>query len=255
MNKQAEKKQTQALEEDYRYKEYDAQITARLFSYLRPYAWLVVAAAAIMTSTSLINLARPWIISQIIDVGIGEHSTTYLFRMVVVYLGLNAFNALAMTGRINIMAWVGTSAIRTMRNQVFRKFQELSIDFFSEHEVGRLMSRMTTDINRVRELISWSVIFLISDAINLIGTVVIMFSMNARLSLISFAVIPVMAVATELWRRRARDAYRAARRANSIVNADLQENINGVRVVQSFSRQESNYRRFADVFNLTMAHL
>jgi len=243
------KKQTQVLEEEYRYREYDAEIAGRLFSYLKPYAWWVVAAAAVMASTALINLSRPWIISQIIDVGIAEGNPGYLAQMVLVYAGLNAFSALAVMGRINIMAWVGTSVIRKMRNQIFEKFQELSLDFFSEHEVGRLMSRMTTDVNRVQDLVTWSVIFLINDVINLVGTIAIMFSMNARLSLVSFSVLPVMIVATEMWRRRARDAYREARRANARVNADLQENINGVRVVQSFSREAHNYRRFSEELN------
>jgi ATP-binding cassette subfamily B multidrug efflux pump len=243
------KKQTQVLAEEYRYKEYDAEIAGRLFSYLKPYAWWVVAAAAVMAATALINLSRPWIISQIVDVGIAKGNPGYLAQMVLVYAGLNAFSALAVMGRINIMAWVGTSVIRKMRNQIFEKFQALSLDFFSEHEVGRLMSRMTTDVNRVQELVTWSVIFLINDVINLVGTIVIMFSMNARLSLVSFSVLPVMVVATEMWRRRARDAYRVARRANARVNADLQENINGVRVVQSFSREAYNYRRFSEGLN------
>lgn len=243
------KKPTETLEEEYRYKAYDAQIAGRLFSYLRPYAGLVVAAAIIMTVTALINLSRPWIVSQIIDVGISGQNASYLSRMVLVYLGLNAFNALAVAGRINLMAWVGTTVIRKLRNQLFEKFQELSMDFYSEHEVGRLMSRMTTDVDRVRDLVTWSVIFLINDLINLIGTIVIMFSMNARLSLVSFAVLPIMGVATEVWRRRAREVYRWARKAIARVNADLQENINGVRVVQSFSREEANYRRFADELN------
>jgi ATP-binding cassette subfamily B multidrug efflux pump len=243
------KKPTETLEEEYRYKAYDAQIAGQLFSYLRPYAGLVVAAAIIMTVTALINLSRPWIVSQIIDVGISGQNASYLSRMVLVYLGLNAFNALAVTGRINLMAWVGTTVIRKLRNQLFEKFQELSMDFYSEHEVGRLMSRMTTDVDRVRDLVTWSVIFLINDLINLIGTIVIMFSMNARLSLVSFAVLPIIGVATEVWRRRARETYRWARKAIARVNADLQENINGVRVVQSFSREEANYRRFADELN------
>jgi ABC-type multidrug transport system fused ATPase/permease subunit len=240
------KKSTAVLEEEYRYKPFDAKIAGRLFSYLRPYAGLVLAAAVIMAAIALVNLSRPWIVSQIIDVGIAQGNPDYLLRMVLVYLGLNAFNALAVTGRINIMAWAGSMAIRKMREQIFAKYQDMSMDFFSEHEVGRLMSRMTTDVNRVEQLVTWSVIFLINDVINLIGTIIIMFSMNARLSLVSFAVIPIMAVATEIWRRRVREVYRWARRAAAIVNADLQENINGVRVVQSFSREETNYRRFAD---------
>ena len=247
--KTAQKKQTEVLEEEYRFKEYDSEIAGRLFSYLKPYTWWVVAAAIIMASTALVNLSRPWIVSQVLDKGIAGGDAPYLGRMVIVYLGLNAFNALAVMGRINIMAWVGGTVIRTMRNQIFEKYQDLSMDFFSEHEVGRLMSRLTTDVNRVQELVTWSVIFLINDIINLVGTIVIMFTMNARLSLISFAVLPIMIVATEIWRRKARDAFRWARRANSIVSADLQENINGVRVVQSFSREEHNYDHFANVLN------
>ena len=152
----AKKKQTDTLEEDYRYREYDSAIMGRLMSYLKPYAWRVVLAAAIMAAIALIALARPWIVSQIVDVGIGQNQPGYLVNMVFVYLGLNAFSALATIFRINLMAWVGTSAIFKMRNQIFGKFQELSMDFFSEHEVGRLMSRMTTDVMRVQDLITWS---------------------------------------------------------------------------------------------------
>jgi ATP-binding cassette subfamily B multidrug efflux pump len=243
------KTQTQVLEEDFAGKAYDARTVGRLWAYLRPHGWLIAAAALVMASTSLVALARPYIVSQIIDEGIGKGRPDYLLRMVIVYLGLNAYNALAVAGRINLMVSVGTQAIIELRNHLFEKFQALSMDFYSEHEVGRLMSRMTTDIDRLRDLVTWSVIFLINDVFILGGTIAIMFSMNARLSLVSFAVLPIMAIATELWRKRAREAYRRARRALALVNADLQENINGVRVVQSFSREETNYRHFADELN------
>ena len=82
--------------------------------------------------------------------GIAEARPDYLFRMVIIYLGLNAYNALAVSGRINIMAWVGTRVITTLRNELFVHLQELPLNFHSEHEVGRLMSRLTTDINRLR---------------------------------------------------------------------------------------------------------
>ena len=244
-----QKRATEQLEEEFQIKAYDARITGRLLGYLRPHAGLVAIAAGIMLLTALTALARPWIVSQIIDVGITQKNSAYLFRMVIVYLGINAFEALAMAGRINLMTWVGTTVIRTLRNQIFGKFQELSMSFFGEHEVGRLMSRMTTDIDRVQELVTWSVVFLVNDAVQLIGTIIIMFSMNAPLSLVSFTVLPFMIAATELWRRRAREAYRWARRAIARVNADLQENISGVRVVQSFSREDTNYERFAGQVN------
>jgi ATP-binding cassette subfamily B multidrug efflux pump len=237
------------LDEDFSGKVYDARITGRLLAYLRPYMGRVLAAGVIMATTSLVALARPWIISQIVDVGIGQARPDYLFRMVIVYLGLNAYNALAVSGRINLMAWVGTKVIVQLGNDLFEKLQTLSLDFYSEHEVGRLMSRLTTDVDRLRDLVSWSVIFLVNDFVILGGTIAIMFGMNARLSLISYAVIPPMIVATVLWRKRARDAYRVARRALAMVNADLAENINGVRVVQSFARETFNYDRFANRLN------
>ena len=244
-----QKRTTEQLEEQFQIKAYDARITGRLLGYLRPYTRLVIAAATIMVATALTSLARPWIVSQIIDIGITQKNAPYLFRMVIVYLGLNALEALMMAARINLMIWVGTMVIRTLRNQIFGKFQELSMSFFGEHEVGRLMSRMTTDVDRVQELVTWSVVFLINDAVQLVGTIIIMFSMNAPLSLVSFAVLPLMMAATEVWRRRAREAYRWARRAIARVNADLQENISGVRVVQSFSREDINYQRFAGQVN------
>ena len=105
------KRPVDTLEEDFRGKAYDSRIIGRLLAYLRPYAGYVAAAAAIMATTSLVALARPWIISQILDKGIGEEQPEYLLRMVIVYLGLNAYNALAVSGRINLMARVGAKVI------------------------------------------------------------------------------------------------------------------------------------------------
>lgn len=243
------RKQTELLEEDYQYKEYDATIMKRLLAYLSPYAGQVVLSILIMTTIALIELSRPWIFSQVVDVGIGQRRPDYLFNMIFIYLGMSALSALSTTARIMIMNWVGNRIIQKMRNQIFEKFQELAMDFFSEHEIGRLMSRMTTDVDRVQDLMTWTVVFFINDLISLIGTMAIMFSMNTRLSLVAFAALPPMFIATELWRRRAREAYRQARKANAIVSADLQENISGVRVVQSFTRQDYNYQRFADKLN------
>ena len=113
-----QKRTTEQLEEEFQVKAYDARITGRLLGYLRPHTGLVAAAAAIMVATALTSLARPWIVSQIIDVGITQKNAPYLFHMVIVYLGLNALEALAMAGRINLMTWVGTTVIRTLRNQL-----------------------------------------------------------------------------------------------------------------------------------------
>jgi ATP-binding cassette subfamily B protein/subfamily B ATP-binding cassette protein MsbA len=151
--------------------------------------------------------------------------------------------------RVRIMAVTGQSIIYDLRRQLFDHLQALSLGFFSRYAVGRLVSRMVNDVSVLREMIVWAVIAVVRDFFDLIGITLAMFALNWQLSLLSFLVLPLIAVATEIFRRRARESYRRVRSAVGWVNAVLSENIQGVRVVQSFSREDHNLRVFADEVN------
>ncbi len=147
------------------------------------------------------------------------------------------------------MAVTGQSIIYDLRRELFEHLQALSLGFFSRYAVGRLISRVMNDVGVLRELITWAVVAVVRDFFDLFGTLVAMFILNWQLTLLSLIVLPLMFVATEIFRRKARENYRNVRSAVGWVNAVLNENIVGVRVVQSFSREDYNYEVFAREVN------
>jgi ATP-binding cassette subfamily B protein/subfamily B ATP-binding cassette protein MsbA len=156
---------------------------------------------------------------------------------------------LATYGRVNIMARVGQSIIFDLRTSMFGHLQKLSLGFFSRYSVGRIIVRVINDVGVLREFITWAVLAIARDFFTLIGILIAMISMNARLSLITYSTIPLMVAATLIFKKYARENYRKVRAAISWVNSVLAENINGVRVIQAFSRQEVNYAHFSKDVN------
>jgi ATP-binding cassette subfamily B multidrug efflux pump len=237
------------LEEDYIGRAFDPRIARRILQYVLPYKWQVVLAGVAIVLSSLGITLRPYLIAQAIDQGIAEGDMASLGRSVGLFVGLIVFTEVLSFGRIYTMFSVGQHTLYNFRLDLFKKLQRLSLAFYSEYKVGQLMSRLTNDVERLQELVTWATLAVIADLVNLVSIVFIMVRMDARLSLLSFVVLPIMALATGIWRVRARDAYRWTRKAIARVNSDLNENISGVRVVQSFSREQRNYDRFAGEIN------
>src|SRR5207253_7188021 len=146
--------------------------------------------------------------------------------------------------RVRLMSVTGQNIIYDMRAQIFGHLQALSLGFSSRYAVGRLVSRMVNDVTVLRDMIVWAIIAVARDLFDLVGISLAMLTLNWQLSLLAFAVLPLMIIATEVFRRRARESYRRLRAAIGWVNAVLNENIVGVRVVQSFSREDHNYQVF-----------
>ncbi len=237
------------LEEDYVGRAFDPRVARRILHYVMPYKWRVILAMAAMLCASIGVSLRPYVIGQAIDRGVVAGDMPYLGRMVWLFVGLVVLTQVMAYLRISIMFWSGQNILYDVRLDLFKKLQTLSLAFYSEYKVGQLMSRLTNDVERLEQFVTWAVLAVISDLVNLVAIVFIMLKMNPRLSLLALVVMPIMALATGLWRVRVRDAYRWTRGAIAGVNSDLNENISGVRVVQSFSRETRNYRRFADEIN------
>lgn len=136
-----------------------------------------------------------------------------------------------------------------MRDQLFAHLQTMTLGFFSQAEVGWLISRVMSDVGVMRELITWAILAVSRDVLMLGGIIVVMISMNVRLALLTFIVLPIMVGIAQVWRVRVREIYRLVRAGIGSINAELQESIAGVRVVQSFAREELNYRRFSQEIN------
>ncbi len=230
-------------------KAYDARVARRLLAYLAPQRRAIAIALALMVVGMSAELAGPYLIKVAIDGGVARADVSVLWLAMIGYLLVNGVWWFATRTRIRTMAVAGQSIIFALRTELFERLQQLGLGFFSRHAVGRLISRVVNDVSVMRELITWALVAVARDVFHLVGLVVAMIALDWRLSLLTFLALPLMGVATAIWRTRARDAYRWTRRSQSRVTGTLSENIAGVRVVQSFSREERNYRRFADDVN------
>lgn len=146
-----------------------------------------------------------------------------------------------------ILQWVGQSAIFQVRKDVITKIEKMAIAFFDKNPVGRLVTRATNDVEALEEMYTSVLVNFVKDALILIGVVVIMFQMDSRLALFALVVLPVALFATNLYRQKARVAYRNVRVSLARINAFISENISGMRVVQAFNREEAQKLKFQDV--------
>ena len=235
--------------QDVVFKGYDQQISRRLFGFLRPYRRRFSLAVLLMLVSSAAAVAGPYLVKIAIDDGIAAGSLTILRQTVLLYLGIALIQWVSTFLRVNIMAQVGQSIIYDLRSDLFAHLQDLSLSFYSHYSVGRVITRVINDVGVLREFITWALLAVARDLFALIGIVIVMVNMNLRLSLLTFTVLPVMILATVIFKRYARENYRQVRAAISWVNSVLAENINGVRVVQAFSREDINYRGFRDQVN------
>ena len=235
--------------EDIYLKGYDPQVTRRLIGFVRPYKWRFTLALVLMLTGSAAAVAGPYLVKVALDKGLEGGSLVALRNTVLVYGLAAAVQWIVTYVRVNIMAQVGQSIIYDLRAELFDHLQKLSLSFFSHYSVGRVITRVINDVGVLREFLTWAVLATARDLFTLVGILFAMLSLNLRLSLLTFIVLPVMIAVTIILRRQARDNYRKVRAAISWVNSVLAENINGVRVVQAFSRQGVNYRYFRDEVN------
>jgi ATP-binding cassette subfamily B protein/subfamily B ATP-binding cassette protein MsbA len=221
-------------------KAYDARLVQRLVRYIRPYWKELIGAVLLMAVSSLLSVAAPWIIGQAIDL-----STLRLWTGAFLVAAVGEW--LTNRRRIATMAYVGTRIVADLRSALFRHLLRLSLGFHDEYAVGRLMSRLGSDVGVIQNFVTWSITGLARGVLKLVGIIVAMISLNWRLALITFVVLPLMAVVTNRWRSAVRQAYRATRQRLSLINGYLNESISGIRVTKSFVRESANLRYFDDL--------
>ena len=235
--------------EDVQLKGYDPNITRRLAGFAKPYTGWILVSVVLMLIGSASMVAGPYLIKQALDEGLAKGALPALTQAVLLYLIVNLIQWASTFLRVFIMARVSQSYIFDLRERLFAHLQRLSLSFYSRYSVGRVITRVINDVGVLREFLAWALLAIARDLFTLIGIVIVMLTMNVRLSLLTFTVLPLMIGVTILIRQRARDNYRQVRAAISWVNSVLAENINGVRVVQAFSRQAHNYTHYRDEVN------
>ncbi len=234
-------------EEDAGVGSYDGRLARRLVAYLKPYQRKVVWAVIFMSVSSILNVLGPTLIGWAIDDGIRAGSMSQLRLYTLIFIGAAIVEWITNRARISLMAYAGTRVVTDMRSELFRHLHKLSLSFHNSYSVGRLMSRLISDVGILQDFVTWSITGLARSSFILVGTIVAMLALNWQLALVTFALIPVMMWLTNFWRQRIRGAYRAARMRLSLINGYLNESISGIRVTQSFAREERNFRHFDDL--------
>jgi ABC-type multidrug transport system fused ATPase/permease subunit len=225
---------------------YDHQVVTRLLRYAKPYRRLLAASVATMLLYTLTSVAQPWIIKLGIDalVGAAERGNVGNLPWVVALFGLAVgVHALTNYSYLVSLAQVSQGVLYDLRSGIFNHLQRLSLAFYDRNEVGRVMSRAQNDVSQLQEFLGLAVNSL-ADLISLGGIVIALFLLDAQLAAITLTVIPVLVGIMLVWQRFSWGTFMRVRSAISVVNASLQENISGVRVIQALNRQRVNMEQF-----------
>ncbi len=228
-------------------KAYDGRLVRRLLAFMQPYQRRLTLAIIFMIVSSLLSVAGPSIIGRAIDDGIRVGDATTLRFWSSLFIIAAIFEWVTNRTRIAIMAYIGTRVVADIRSQLFRHLHTLSLNFYNNYSVGRLMSRLISDVGVLQDFITWSITGLFRSFFVLVGIIIAMLWQNWRLALVAFAVVPLMGVLTNYWRVRVRGAYRATRQRLSLINGYLNESITGIRVTKSFTREQQNAAYFEDL--------
>ncbi|HEY7172892.1 MAG TPA: ABC transporter ATP-binding protein [Vicinamibacterales bacterium] len=228
-------------------KAYDARLMRRLLAYLRPY-WRSVAVAfvAILIGAAA-ALAQPYLMKVAIDRYIGPRQLEGLNQLAAAYVVILVIAFAAEYFQTWTMQMTGQRIMFDMRMSIYRHLQKLDLRYYDHNPVGRLMTRVTSDVDVLNDLFTSGVVTIFGDIFTLVGIMAVMVWMNWRLALVSFAVLPLIALVTQWFRRNVRESYRIVRGWIARINAFLQENITGMATVQLFRREAVNFARFDEI--------
>jgi ATP-binding cassette subfamily B protein len=245
---------TGLLDEDKRYgKVYDVRLLRRLWPFLAPYKVGLALAAACMVGGALCSLLAPYVIKLTLDGFIARGDPSGLGLMVVGYAGLAMVGWLMQYGEALLITRVAQRVLRDLRQTLFQHLMRLDVAFYDRQSVGRLMSRVQNDVGALQDLFMTGILDTIGDLLLLGGILAMLLSMHLPLTLITCTVVPLVLLLAACWRRQSRHAFQHVRAALAQVNARLQENISGVRVIQSLVSEDHNLRRFTHVNEAHMA--
>lgn len=226
---------------------YNPKVVSRMLAYLRPHRWKMLAAFVLTLLQSGLTLVSPYLTKIAIDQYIIPRNFQGLIGIALLIAG--AFIALYIVSAAQgyLLSWVGQRVLATLRSQLFGHLQRLQVGYHDRRIVGVTVSRLINDVAEINELLSQGVITLLGDLIVLVGIIVIMISMSPRLALLTFTVLPLMFIATWLFSRQAREAFRDTRSKVAAVVGDLAEDISGMRAIQAFTQEKAAQARFEQV--------
>jgi ATP-binding cassette, subfamily B, multidrug efflux pump len=250
-----------ASEEEVLGKAYDSRLMKRLLTYLRPYKWQVAISLVSILLKAGADVLGPYLTKVVVDKYLapvaGTHTPFDFFlsskplvgiaQIGAMGAGLLLFSFVLEYLQTYFMQWTGQKVMFDLRAQIFRLLQRMHIAFYDKNPVGRLVTRVTTDVDAVNEMFTSGVVSIFEDIFVLAGIVGIMLLMNWKLAVITFAVLPLIGIATRVFRDKVRESYRRIRVAIARINAYLQEHVSGMVVLQLFNREERAFDKFSDV--------
>jgi ATP-binding cassette, subfamily B, multidrug efflux pump len=248
-------------EEEALGKAYDAQLLRRLITYLRPYKWTIVFAVVLTLLVGPLEVVGPYLFGYAVDKyivpGLNQTMPWAAALHGVTLISLATLAALLLSFavqylQVRMMQNVGQQTLYDLRKEIFEHMQRLPMNFFDRSPVGRLVTRVTTDVDALNDLFAAGIAAMANDAVVLLCIGAVMMKVNWRLALATFAVLPLIMVATWLFRDRVRDANRRIRTAIARINAFLQEHITGMSVVQIFNREKKTREQFAELNRVHM---
>src|SRR5438105_7442165 len=248
-------------EEEVLGKAYDSRLMKRLLKYLRPYKWQVAMALAAIVMKAGADVLGPFLTKIAIDKYLAHAAGTHspldrwlsstpligIAQIAGIYVGLLVSTFFLEFLQTYFMQWTGQKVMFDLRSQIFRHLQHMHIGFFDKNPVGRLVTRVTTDVDALNEMFTAGVVSIFEDVVVLVGIAAVLLLMNARLALITLLVLPLIFWATMIFRKFARDSYRRLRTAIARINSYLQEHVSGMVVLQLFNREKAAYDKFERV--------
>ncbi len=250
-----------AQEEEVLGKAYDSRLMRRLLTYLRPYRWQVTVAIVSIILKSFADVLGPYLVKVAVDRylaptngstsglwnWLSSKPLTGMAQISTIYFGLLIFTFVLEFLQTYYMQWTGQQIMFDLRSQIFRHLQRMHVAFYDKNPVGRLVTRVTTDVDALNEMFTSGVVSIFEDLFVLAGILGIMLCMNWKLALITFAVLPFIVFATKIFRDKVRDSYRRIRTAIARINSYLQEHVSGMVVLQLFNRERRAYNRFVEI--------
>src|SRR6476620_4210563 len=231
-------------EEDVLGKAYDGRLMRRLLTYVRPYRTLVVGALFFLFTEGGLQLVGPLLTKRVIDVAVPAHDIPLVKTSVILLAAALVAQFACSYAETILTALLGQRVMHDLRGELFAHLQRLPIPFYDRNPVGRLITRVTTDVEALNELFTAGVVSGMGDLFTLLAISGLMIAIDWRLALASFAVIPFVVLCSHLFRTRVRTAYRDIRTRLARINAYLQERISGMRIVQLFGREQNELARF-----------
>jgi ATP-binding cassette subfamily B multidrug efflux pump len=234
-------------EEDVLGKAYDARLMRRLLGYLRPHKAYVVGALLALVGDAAVQLAPPYLVKMAIDRYIAAGDLAGLNNIAVIYFACLFASFSLEYAQTYLMQMIGQRIMFDMRMQIYKHLQRLDLSFYDKNPVGRLMTRVTTDVDVINDLFTSGVVAAFGDLFMLVGIMITLVWMDWRLAFITFSVLPFILVLAQWFRKNVRDSYRKVRTWIARINAFLNEHINGMATVQLFRREAFNFARFDDI--------